>query len=41
MTHENIQNLPTDITIYMLHVLQQYAKTILQVPILINGRTML
>ena len=26
MTHENMQNLCTDITIHMLHTLQQYAK---------------
>ena len=26
MTHKNIQNLSTDITIHMLQILQQYAK---------------
>lgn len=26
MTHENIQNLCTDITLHVLHILQQYAK---------------
>ena len=26
MTHENIQNLCTYITLHMLHILQQYAK---------------
>ena len=26
MTHENIQNLWTDITVHMLHILQQFGK---------------
>ena len=26
MTHENIQNLSTNITLHMLHILQEYVK---------------